>query len=123
MTKVIVHEDCGNSPKNLFVQKLITAIAKKDVKFMLRHISDDIRWNIVGGRVYQGKDEVARVLEQIEVDELTIRHIATHGKAGAGDGTLKLKNGKTQAFCDVFDFTNAKGEAVKEITTYVINLE
>lgn len=123
MTKVIVHEDCGNSPKNLFVQKLITAIAKKDVKFMLRHISEDIRWNIVGGRVYQGKDEVARVLEQIEVDQLNLRHIATHGRTGVGDGTLKLKDGREQAFCDVFDFTSAKGDRVKEITTYVINLE
>jgi ketosteroid isomerase-like protein len=123
MTKVIVHEDCGNSPKNLFVQKLITAIAKKDVKFMLRHISEDIRWNIVGGRVYQGKDEVARVLQQIEVDQLNLRHIATHGRTGVGDGTLKLKDGRSQAFCDVFDFTSAKGDMVKEITTYVINLE
>jgi hypothetical protein len=122
MTKVIVHEDCGNSPKNLFVQKLITAIARKDLKFMLKHVSDDIRWNIVGSRVYVGKEEVTRLLEGIEVDELTIRHIATHGRAGSGDGTLKLKSRKTQAFCDVFDFTNAKGEAVKEITTYVIDI-
>ena len=119
MVFITGHSGAGKST----LLKLITAIAKKDVKFMLRHISDDIRWNIVGGRVYQGKDEVERVLEQIEVDELTIRHIATHGRAGVGDGTLKLKNGRSQAFCDVFDFTNAKGQAVKEITTYVIDLK
>jgi hypothetical protein len=123
MTKVIVHEDCGNSPKNLFVQKMIIAIAKGDARFMLKHVSDDIRWNIVGGRVFQGKEEVARVLEGIDVAELNIRHIATHGKAGAADGTLKLTDGRTQAFCDVFEFTNSKGDGVKEITTYVIGIK
>jgi len=93
MTKVIVHQDCGSSPRNLFVQKLIAANAKKDVKFMLRYISDDIRWNIVGGGVHQGRDRVTRVLEQIEVEELTTCHI-----------------------------TNTQGGAVKAITTYGIDL-
>jgi hypothetical protein len=36
------------------------------------------------------------------------------------DGTLKLKNGETRAFCDVYEFSGAKGTSVKEITSYAI---
>ena len=52
--------------------------------------------------------------------QLTLHHVATHGTAGAVNGTTKLKNGKTYAFCDVYEFSNAKAVAVKEITSYII---
>ena len=55
--------------------------------------------------------------------ELTILHIATHGKAGAADGRIKLKNGKTHAFCNIYEFSNTKGTSVKEITSYVIEIK
>ena len=47
MTRVIVSEDCGNSPKNLFLQNLTIAFAKHDSKFILDSVTDDIRWNIL----------------------------------------------------------------------------
>jgi hypothetical protein len=54
---------------------------------------------------------------------LTIRHIATHGKAGAVDGTVRLENGKLRAFCHMYEFSNSKGSAIKEITSYFIDIE
>jgi len=51
---------------------------------------------------------------------LTIRHITTHGKAGAADGRIGFKNGKTRAFCNIYEFSNAKGTNVKEISSYAI---
>jgi hypothetical protein len=101
MTKVIIDADCGNSPKNMLIQKLTIAFAKGDTKFILGSVTHDIRWNIVGDQLIHGKDDFARALEQRKNDkavELTIRHIATHGKAGAADGITKLKKGKTLAF-------------------------
>jgi hypothetical protein len=38
MTKVILSEDCGNSPKNIFLKDLSIAIAKEDKKFILRRL-------------------------------------------------------------------------------------
>ncbi|MBN2117999.1 MAG: hypothetical protein JW730_15585, partial [Anaerolineales bacterium] len=35
MTKIIVSEDCGNSPKNIFIEKMTAAFAKRDAKFLL----------------------------------------------------------------------------------------
>ncbi|HET9280035.1 MAG TPA: hypothetical protein VFN95_17695, partial [Flavitalea sp.] len=83
---MIIGEDCGNSPKNIFVQELTIAFAKADSRFLLRNITDDVRWNILGDQVIQGKDDFAEALEERKNNkaaELTILHIATHGKAGA----------------------------------------
>ena len=123
MTKVITSEDCGNSPKNIFVQDLTIALAKRDSKFILDSVTDDVRWNMVGDKLIEGKGNFAKALEKIKSDkavQLTVHHVATHGKAGAVNGTSKLKNGKTHAFCDVYEFGNTKGTFVKEITSYVI---
>jgi hypothetical protein len=51
---------------------------------------------------------------------LTIHHVVTHGKAGSVDGILQLQDGGSVAFCDVYEFTNAKGTAVRAITSYLI---
>lgn len=126
MTRVIISKDCGNSPKNIFLEKLTIAFAKGDSKFILGNVTDDIHWNIVGDRLLQGKDNFAKALERMKNDktvELTINHVATHGKAGAVDGTTKLKNGKTRAFCDIYEFNGVKGTPVKEITSYRIEIK
>ena len=51
------------------------------------------------------------------IAELTIRHAVTHGKAGAVDGSIKSEDGRSHAFCDVYEFSSAKGTTVKEITS------
>lgn len=126
MTKVNINEDCGNSPKNIFVQKVTIALAKGDFKFILSNVTDDIRWNIIGDQLIEGKDRFAEALNMMRkdpVEVLTIRHIATHGKAGAADGTMRLENGKLRAFCNVYEFSTSKGSAIKEITSYFIKIK
>ncbi len=126
MTRVITSEDCGNSPKNIFVQDLTIALARRDSKFILSNVTDDVRWNIIGDTPIQGKDNFAEALEGMKshkVLQLTVQHVATYGKTGAVDGTTKLENGKTRAFCDVYEFSNTKGTAVKEITSFIIEIK
>lgn len=126
MTKVIIREDYGNSPKNVFVQELTIAFAKGDTKFIQSNVTDDVRWVIVGDSLVEGKGKIVEMLKQLKNDkvvELTIQHIATHGKAGAVDGRLKFKNGKKVAYCNVYEFSNSKGTSVKEINSYEIELK
>jgi hypothetical protein len=81
---------------------------------------------IVRNTFVQGKDDFSDALERRKNDravELTIQHVATHGKSGFVHGTTKLKNGKINTFCDVYEFSNTKGSAVKEITSYVIEIK
>ena len=123
MPKIIIGKDCGNSPKNILLKDLVVALVKGDAKFFLATVTDDIRWDIIGNPLLEGKEEVAKALERMKGDKdttLTIKHIATHGKAGAVDGTIELGNGKILAFCDVFEFNSSTGKSVKEITSYVV---
>lgn len=126
MTKVFASEDCGNSPKNLFVQNFVIALAAGDTSFVLSSITDDICWDIVGSRLVQGKDNFLRALEELNKEspqELHIVHVTTHGKVGAVNGTAVLEHGRTVAFCDMLEFSNAKGEALKAITSYGIEIK
>lgn len=124
MTRIIIKEDCGNSPKNILLQQFTIAIARRDTKFILDTIADPIRWNIVGDRLIEGREDLAEFLRQLKSNKvtlLTIHHIASHGKAGAVDGMQKLDSGETLAFCNVYEFGNTKGTLVSDITSYLIH--
>ncbi len=121
MTKVNASANCGNSPKNLFLQNLTIAFATGDRAYLLESVTGDIRWNIAGQRIILGKDAFSTALAEMrQAAEITIQHVVSHGKAGAVNGTRVLENGKTYAFCDVYEFSSAKAASVKEITSYVI---
>ena len=124
MIKIVRSKDCGNSPKNKFVEELEIALAKRDVEFLLNSVTDDIHWNIVGQKSVRGRDAFLEALKRIprpsEVTEIFIKHVVTHGKAGSVNGVCRRKDGKTYGFCTVYEFGNAKGANVREITHYEI---
>jgi hypothetical protein len=124
--KVVIGKDCGNSPKNIFIQELTIALTKGDLRSVLDRVTNDIRWNLVGDRVVQGKDPLVEALKEKKNDktvELILDHVATHGKAGAVDGRIRFRNKNTQGFCHVYEFSNAKGNAVNEIISYIIEIK
>ena len=126
MTRIIKSDDCGNSPKNLLVESISIALALGDGKSLSGSVTEDIRLNIIGSHELQGKESFNTRLKQVtndKVTEIVIQHVATHGKAGAVNGTKKLKSGKAYAFCDVYEFSGVKGTSVQGITSYVIELK
>jgi hypothetical protein len=126
MIEIIVKEDCGNSPKKLFLKELNIAFVKSDISFITDSISDDISWNLVGDTLIQGKNNVTDVLEKMKRNQATkliINNIITHGKAGAVNGEISLDNGKIYDYCDVYEFRSAKGTNVKSIMSYVIEIK
>jgi hypothetical protein len=123
MTKIIRSEDCGNSPKNKFVEDLEVAFAEQDLDFILNSVTDDIIWKVAGQVTTEGKEELLQWLQQAEndkVDEVRITHAITHGKTGAANGTRKLKNKTVSEFCTFYEFNNAKASKVKEIVHYEV---
>lgn len=127
MASIIVHEDCGNAPKKLFLKNFIVAIVNGDQVFISGNTTDDIAWNFVGGDRIAGKQNVLTELRQSrgdEAEELTINTIITHGYNGAVEGFLKYKTGRTVAFCDVYQFRASTNNApIKSVTTYAIALK
>lgn len=123
MIKVNTSPDCGNSPKNLFIQKVTIAFATGDVHTLLNAVADDIALDIAGAGTVQGKSELTKTLKGLTSEaaiELTIEHVVSHGKAGAVNGYLERKNDTRLSFCNVYEFTSAKGDCVKKITSYWI---
>jgi hypothetical protein len=124
MTKIVVGEDCGNAPKKLLLRDFNIVFAKHEKAHLLRNITDTIRWNLVGDKVVEGKEQFEKELERMKerkTTELVINNIITHGNSGAMDGTFTLDNGRSYAFCDVYRFSSAaKSAKIKEITSYVI---
>ena len=78
MTKIIPSEDCGNSPKNIFVQDLTIAFGKGDSKYILESVTDDIRWNLVGDKSILGKGDVAESLNLNRKNSDTVMEMTIH---------------------------------------------
>ena len=123
MVKITCKEDCGNSPKMLFLQRFNIALAERDLPTLLDSVSDTITWDVIGKKRIQGKENFMDALaEDIHISELVIHQIVTHGKGGAVNGEFTLEDGTQFAFSNVYQFASAKGDKLQTLTSYVIKL-
>lgn len=123
--KISASPDCGNSPKRIFLRDLTIAFAQVDIAYISASVSDDVTWEIVGGRRMKGKDDFLTALERLQdnpASELNIQKVITHGREGAVCGDQIMADGKRFAFCDVYVFVGAKGKRVKAIQSFVIDI-
>jgi SnoaL-like domain len=124
-TRVVRSADCGNSPKNQFLETLAIALAKRDAKAVLGSVTDEVEWNIVGSEHIQGKESLAEALSGMAAErpaKLTILHVVSHGKAGAVNGRMEYRSARPREFCDVYEFSSAKGTRVSRITSYGVEV-
>ena len=126
LTKIVRSGDCGNSPKNTLLESLTIALATRDTRFLNGVVTEDVRWNVVGRRVVEGKRALVDAIDETgrrdAVTRVAIDHVLSHGRAGAVDGTMRIGK-RTVAFCNVYEFGSAKGTTVKAITTFAIEQE
>lgn len=109
-----------------FLEDLNKAFAENNTDFILERVTDDIRWDIVGDQVIEGKtslDEELRKMKQDHPMELTIHNVITHGKSASVDGVMKHPTeNKSWHFCDVYRLTGTKNAKVKSLTSYVVEV-
>ncbi len=125
MTKLIAGPNCGNSPKMEFLKEFNFAFAKGNIEFITEGVTEDIVWNIIGDKTIEGKETLTEELKKMKtqkISELTLISIITHGKEGAVNGIMKMKDGKKYAFADFYEFTGAKGGRIKAMTSYVMGI-
>lgn len=130
MAQVIVGEDCGNSPKGLFLRDFNIAVAKGNIELISQSITEDVTWHLYepsNQTTIEGKDNVLEEYVKnlvIVPAEFTINTIITHGDRGAVSGAIKAEDGESYVFCDVYKFSShAKDVKIKEMTSYIIRLE
>lgn len=125
MLKITGNTSCDNSPKMEFLKEFNIAFAKGDVDYLANSVTDDVCWEMVGKRKIEGKEEFVKTLETMaghEAVEVKIDKILSHGKHGAVNGIMKMEDGTSYAFADFYEFSNAKGEKIKTMTSIVIDL-
>lgn len=125
MTRIISRPNCGNSPKMEFIKQFNIAFAKGDATFLTNNVTDDIIWNIIGDKKIVGIEAFTVELEKMQslkTSELIINQILSHGKEGAANGVMIMENGNKYAFSDFYIFQGAKGEKIKAITSYCIEI-
>lgn len=107
------------------LEKFNKAFAKSDSDYILSQVTDDIKWTVQGDFSIQGKEAFTQELKKMESPEpfeLDIKHIITHGKSAAVEGSMKSVDGNVYAFCDIYTFSSFKNPLIKEITSYVFQI-
>jgi hypothetical protein len=118
--------DCGNSPKNAFAEELTISLAKRDKGSLVDRVTDDVCWQTVGRSTVIGKSAFMEAVEQLRREPLArvaITHVLNHGRVAAVNGVVEDARGRVADFCNVYEFSNLKGDCVKSITAYVIDRE
>lgn len=110
-------KDCGNSPKQQFLQDLTIALACNHLSELESFLSQDISWCQSGRADIVGMDTLINKLKKNPpADSLTIHDVVSHGKKGAVRGMYE-NSGKARSFCHFFEFTNHKYTEVHVIHT------
>lgn len=117
---IIVHgsKDCGNSPRNTFVQQI--AVALETGRIAPEDFSESVIWESGSGQKVIGRQVMTEKLAARPTPAtLTIEHAISHGKTGVACGQLTFANGETRRFCYVFIFTSVKARCVSMIKSYI----
>ncbi len=122
--KITGGENCGNSPKMLLLRDFTIACARKDIGFCMEWLTDDIVWEMIGDKRREGHADVKEALNRIsdyDIQELQLENILTHGKAGAVNGAVVLKDQRVFSFCTVYNFKgHSKDAKLEKMTSYII---
>ncbi len=126
MTKITISQDCENDPNKKYIEDFNLAFAKCDTNFIASCFSDDAKWQMIGGPVWDGKAAIIKALETMndgDASELVMDNIVSSGSKCAASGTLKYSDGKAVAYCDVYTFTNdMPDKKIKSLKAYAIEV-
>ena len=110
-------------------EQIAEAFSRHDFEASYPYLADDIRWNIVGERLVEGKENVisvcresAEYLTGVTTDFRRFRKVITDGCVvvdSVAEYTEKEGERSRVASCDLYDFTNGN---VSEVTSYTVGL-
>jgi hypothetical protein len=115
-----IPQDCDNAPKRRIIRDFVIALYKKDWRTINEKLEDKFTFKIIGNRTIETTDDLIKYLDSdINVIELTIDDILSHGKYGACNGIVKSKRDVIN-FAYFFEFQSVGKNAIKTISEYII---
>ncbi|WP_306110300.1 MULTISPECIES: hypothetical protein [unclassified Roseovarius] len=117
MPRVIRSPDCGNSPKNRFVEDI--AIALETGIFDPEAFDPAVTWETSSTRRIVGRTAVLEALPAERAPaKVIVEHAISHGRVGAASGEVIRANGETSRFCHVLEFTSLRANHVERVKSY-----
>jgi hypothetical protein len=117
MTVVHGSRDCGNSPKNTFVQDVAVLLeAGPDCPDCL---GEDVVWQGAADGEIEGRSAVkAWLARRPKPSRIVVEHAISHGRVGAASGEAVFEDGSVRRFSHVLEFTSVKANRVARIKSY-----
>ncbi|WP_163538358.1 nuclear transport factor 2 family protein [Gracilibacillus sp. YIM 98692] len=113
-----------------FFRAFNEAFVYQDNETILESVTDDIVWRMVGIDTIKGKENLEQALGEMNSTDhfdLEIEHLITHGKEAAVNGMIHAtkKDGeqKHYSFCDIYKLNKHKDGKIKEIISYVLEVQ
>lgn len=107
------------------LQMIMQAFSKHNKEFVLSHLAEDIKWNIVGMPVIEGKNNFLNAMKMLELESFTsvnIKNIIAEGEyvVVESESCIKYNSGISDntAHCDIYRFKDGK---IHEVTTYAVD--
>jgi limonene-1,2-epoxide hydrolase len=110
-------------------EQIAEAFSHHDFEAAYPYLADDVRWNLVGERLVEGKEKVIAVCREsaayltgVTTDFVKFRTVVTDDCVvidSVAEYTDKEEQLSYVASCDIYDFTNGK---VSEITSYTVEV-
>ena len=110
-------------------EQIAKAFSHHDFEAAYPYLTDDVRWNLVGERLVEGKEQVIAVCREsaayltgVTTDFVKFRTVVTDDCVvidSVAEYTDKEEKTSRVASCDIYDFTNGK---VSQITSYTVEV-
>lgn len=115
--KVRGSKDCGNSPKNLFVQEM--AIAFETGEIASDSVTDSIEfYDQSSGSKFSLQERCPWIANRLAPVEIQVLHAIAHGRTGASNGISILEDGSKHPFSYFFEFKNTTAKCVSTVYRY-----
>jgi len=118
--KISIPKDCDNAPKKRIIKDFVVSIFQHHWQEAEQIIEPDFKFIRVGKDIIEEKEALKKHFSEVpEIKELMIEEILTHGKFGACNGAIKLKN-QIIHFAYFIEFKSAGKNTITKITEYQI---
>jgi ketosteroid isomerase-like protein len=112
-----------------FLRLVNDAFSKGDTQFLLKHVTEDFSWIIVGEKTVGGPTELTEALDGMKnmpPMKIDIHHVMTTGNSGVVEGVVVGRNRNDQkkyfGFCDIYKLAGEEELKIKRMTSYVIDV-
>jgi ketosteroid isomerase-like protein len=112
-----------------FIDKINEAWAKGDTAYLLASVTDDVRFEMVGGDAAEGKDAFAKMFAAnagAPAPRITVTDIIAHGASAVVEGTMDMadQSGEVRhyAFCDIYRLSSAENGKIRSLTSYMLEV-